>query len=250
MTTANLAPADAARGAAQVGVGVRALGMFLGGATLISLGAATTTAALSGFATAPTVATAVSAVAGFGFAAAFLTRHHPHARLGAASAVTSIRWGLVSILVGLLVAGAPSAAAVIGLAIFALSLDGVDGKLARRQRLESRFGAAYDMEVDSVFALALAALAALGPAGPVALVLGLPRYLFGGAALIAPWLNGPLADRYSRKVICVVQLIALIALQLPWLPVWAALSIVIGVAAALVWSFAVDIVALRRARTA
>ncbi|BAU31876.1 CDP-alcohol phosphatidyltransferase family protein [Microcella alkaliphila] len=77
--------------------------------------------------------------------------------------VTSIRWGLVSIIVGLLVAGAPSATAIIGLAIIALSLDGVDGKLARRQRLESRFGAACDMEVDSVFALVLAALAALGP---------------------------------------------------------------------------------------
>ena len=61
-----------------------------------------------------------------------------------------------------------AAAVVIPLSIIALSLDGVDGALARRQMLESRFGAAFDMEVDSAFALVLSILAALGPAGPAA----------------------------------------------------------------------------------
>lgn len=177
-----------------------------------------------------------------------LSRGHPHARLGAANAVTLLRLTIVGVLLSILLAGGGSAAVVIPLSIIALSLDGVDGALARRQKLESRFGAAFDMEVDSAFALVLSILAALGPAGPAALLLGLPRYLFGVAGLALPWLNGPLAPRFSRKVICVIQLIVLIALQLPFLEVWAALTLVGMTVGLLAWSFGLDIVSLSRSR--
>lgn len=179
-----------------------------------------------------------------------LARFHPHGRLGGANVVTLARLTIVGFLFTVLLAGGGQAAVVIAVSIVALSLDGVDGYLARRQGLASRFGASFDMEVDSAFALVLAGLAALGPAGPLALLLGLPRYLFGAAALAIPWLNGPPRPRFSRKTICVLQLIALIALQLPMLPPWAALTLVVATAALLAWSFGIDIVELWQGRAA
>lgn len=187
-----------------------------------------------------TVAVIVSAI--------MLRREHPHPRLGAANVVTLGRLTWVAILFGMLLAGGGNAVVIVGLSAVALSLDGVDGYLARRQHLESSFGARFDMEVDSAFALVLALLATLGPAGPAAVVLGLPRYLFWGAGRAMPWLNGDLPPRLSRKVICVVQLIALIVLQLPWLPPALALVIVAATVALLAWSFGVDIALLRRDR--
>lgn len=178
-----------------------------------------------------------------------LSRGHPHSRLGAANVVTLLRLTIVGVLLGILLAGGGNAAIVIPLSIVALSLDGVDGFLARRQKLASPFGAAFDMEVDSAFALVLSVSAALGPAGPAALLLGMPRYLFGIAGRAAPWLNGPLAPRFSRKVICVVQLIVLITLQLPSLATWSALTLVVLTVGLLAWSFGVDIVSLARSRS-
>jgi phosphatidylglycerophosphate synthase len=220
---------------------------FAGAATLTAAGAVAAVAGL-GLGPMSLVGAAVVAVAGGAVAARLLVVHHPHLRLGLANLVTIVRLGLVAVLVGLLVAGDPRPYVVIGIAVVALSLDGVDGRLARRQGLASRFGAGFDMEVDSLFGLVLAALAASGPAGPLALLLGLPRYVFGAAAAVAPWLDGPLPERFSRKVVCVVQLIALIVLQLPWLPVWSAVGLTIVAAALVAWSFALDIAHLRRVR--
>jgi phosphatidylglycerophosphate synthase len=187
-------------------------------------------------------------VAAFSTAAVFLRRGHPHTRLGLANMITLARLSMVTVLLGIFIAGRAEPWFVMTLGVIALSLDGVDGYAARRQGLASRFGASFDMEVDSAFALVLALLAATGPAGPLAILLGLPRYVYGLAALALPWLNGELAPRFSRKVVCVVQLIALIALQLPFLGMPVALAIVIVTAAALAWSFGVDTVALRRGR--
>ena len=67
-----------------------------------------------------------------------------------------------------------------------LALDGLDGWAARGARASPRrFGARFDMEVDALLILALAALAAgLGKAGPWVLGLGLMRYGF----VLAGWL--------------------------------------------------------------
>ncbi len=176
-----------------------------------------------------------------------LRRRHPHHRLGFANAVTLLRLALVSTLVIPLVGASPAPVAIITVATLSLSLDGVDGWLARRQELSSDFGGSFDMEVDSAFALVLALLAFIvGGAGWWVILLGLPRYLFGIAQLIWPWLKGSLPPRYSGKVICVIQLIVLIVLQAPFVPTAFGGALVIGTLAALAWSFARDIVWLWR----
>lgn len=198
------------------------------------------------------VVSVAAAGAAFGLALAVcavaLPHGHPHSRVGAANVITLARLAMVGLLLAILLTGGGWAPLVVTVSIVALSLDGLDGYLARRQRLVSRFGAAFDMEVDSAFALVLSVLAALGPAGPLALLLGLPRYLFGAAALALPWLNGQLPPRFSRKAVCVVQLIALIALQLPVLDPAAAMGIVLATLGLVAWSFAIDVVLLARSR--
>ncbi len=189
-------------------------------------------------------------LAGALLSAWYLGRHHPHDQLGFANIVTLFRLALVSTLVIPLVGATPAPVAIIVIAVISLSLDGVDGRLARRQGLSSNFGGRFDMEVDSVFALVLALLAVVvaGFGWPV-ILLGLPRYLFGIAGLALPWLNASLPPRLSGKVICVVQLSVLIALQLPWFGGTLGAVLAIGIAGALLWSFWHDIVALWRIRT-
>lgn len=183
-----------------------------------------------------------------GVAAWQLRRRHPHARLGLANAVTLLRLALVSALIIPLLGGAHEPVAIMAIATVSLSLDGVDGWLARRQGLSSDFGGSFDMEVDSVFALVLALLAALGGAPWIVVVLGLPRYLFWVAGAIWPWLYDPLPPRYSGKVVCVVQLIVLIVVQSPWVPTTLTVALFVGTLGALGWSFGRDIVWLWRRR--
>lgn len=185
-----------------------------------------------------------------------LARGYPHRRLGACNAVTHGRATLVALLAAPLAAPGLLADPGLGwtafaLAALALALDGVDGWLARRGGLASRFGARFDMEVDAAFALLLALLAWQGgKAGAWVLVLGLPRYAFVGAAVLVPWLRAPLPERWSRKAVCVLQIGALIALLAPPLaPPWSA-WLAGAVAVPLLWSFAMDVLWLRRRRGA
>ena len=185
-----------------------------------------------------------------------LSRNYPHDRLGIANVVTLSRTGSIAALFapltapGLLAGDDALAWTVLAIAVFSLSLDGVDGFFARRQNLTSGFGARFDMEVDSIFALLLAVLAwQSGKAGLWVLVLGGMRYLFLAAALIWPWLMAPLPDRFSRKAICVIQIAVLIALLAPIIsgPLSWALAAVATLL--LVWSFGRDIVWLARHRS-
>lgn len=179
-----------------------------------------------------------------------LHRFYPHHVLGLCNAVTIFRMVLVAVLVSTLFSGAANSWGVFLVAAAALALDGVDGWLARRANLVSSFGARFDMEVDSALALVLAILAFVsGSAGPLVLILGVPRYVFAGAGLIFPWLNAPLPERFSRKAVCVLQLATLIMLQLPFLPAMAANLCVVIAVLALIWSFERDVVWLRRRRT-
>jgi phosphatidylglycerophosphate synthase len=197
------------------------------------------------------VAAIVVGVAVFGVGASVtalrLHRRYPHARLGYANAVTLVRLALVSTLVIPLVGVSPAPVAIIVIASVSLSLDGVDGWLARRQQLTSPVSGSFDMEVDSVFALVLAALAVVVGGAPwIVLLLGLPRYVFWVAGAIWPWLYDPLPPRYSGKVVAVIQMITLIVLQLPGLPHLLAIALTVGVLGALGWSFGRDIVWLWR----
>jgi len=181
-----------------------------------------------------------------------MPRHYPHGRFGGCNTVTLFRTGLGATLVTPLVTGAidpMTGWAIVIVAIVALSLDGVDGWLARRSGLSSAFGARFDMEVDAALALILCLHAlADGLVGSVVLVLGVMRYLFIAASWVLPWMAAALPDRFGRKVVCVIQIAALIALQVPVLTQTPAQIIAFGAALALVWSFGRDTLWLWRHR--
>ena len=182
-------------------------------------------------------------------AARALHRGYPHARLGACNIVTLLRLALTMALLGPLMAGAGPSWAILTVALVALLLDGADGWLARRHGTASVFGARFDLEVDSALALVLAVGAATaGTVGSAAILLGLPRYLFAGGMWVFPWMRRDLPPRFSRKSVCVVQLGTLIALQAPILPAVATSALVAVALGLLAWSFAVDLIWLRRNR--
>jgi phosphatidylglycerophosphate synthase len=178
-----------------------------------------------------------------------LMRTYPHAVLGLCNVVTLVRLVIVASLAGALISTTSPDWAIFIIAMFALSLDGVDGWLARRQDLASNFGARFDMEVDAAFALVLALHAAFGGiAGFWVVALGLPHYLFVAANKVFPWLGGPLPERFSRKTVCVLQIGTLVALQAPILGAGVAGPLIVVASLALVWSFALDILWLWRSR--
>jgi hypothetical protein len=105
------------------------------------------------------------------------------------------------------------------------------------------------MEVDSALALILAVNAySAGTAGAIVLLIGIPRYAFVLAGLLLPWLDRPVPERFSRKVVCVVQIATLIFLQLPPVAADLANPVVAVVALSLVWSFGRDVIWLWRNR--
>ncbi|WP_282078222.1 CDP-alcohol phosphatidyltransferase family protein [Epibacterium ulvae] len=172
-----------------------------------------------------------------------------HTVLGLCNLVTLARLVLVAVLFVGLIAAEPVSWAGFCLAFVALSLDGIDGWLARKQGLSSTFGAAFDMQVDALLGLVLALSAALNAGAGVAVIfLGLPYYLFVLAGVFLPWLNAPLPDRFSRKAVCVAQIAVLIFLQMPVFANGTLDVLVMLVVCALIWSFGRDILWLKRAR--
>lgn len=202
---------------------------------------------------------AVAGVLYAAIAAVILSRigaYHPHARFGPANGVTLARAAINCVLAGTLVdleriaaPDAPIGLLFVALALLSLALDGFDGYFARRYRVESRFGARFDMEVDGLL-LALLALAAyrLDKAGAWVLLIGATYYLFLAARRALPWLDRPLAPSFRRKAVCVVQGASLIALMLPSVVPPLSQLVAAGALAALAYSFGVDIVALWRTR--
>lgn len=186
------------------------------------------------------------AMAMFGLSVALVVpgvwRSYPHAVFGLCNTVTLGRAALLSLLAGALFdAGAVSPWLVFWLGLTILSLDGVDGWLARRSQLKSDFGARFDMEVDAALGAVLAMwLLLTGRTGAEILVLGFMRYVFVLAGLMWPALRRELPESMRRKTICVVQIGTLIALACPLFPV-ALASWVAGLASALlVLSFGID----------
>ena len=182
-----------------------------------------------------------------------LDRAYPHPSFGACNAVTHLRLALVALLCVALLPGGTAGEGrwpVVAIAALALALDGIDGWLARRSGLVSRFGARFDVEIDCALALALASIAWLsGAAGVWVMALGLAHYAFWAAAAFWPWLSGPLPERLSRKAVGVLQIGTLLALATPAVmpPLSTALALV--AVAAVGWSFAVDIRHLHQTRT-
>lgn len=195
------------------------------------------------------------ALAGYGVCALvglwFLPLHGPHPRLGPANQVTLARAVLTGLLAGLVgEVGTPEVAwTVVGLALLAEVLDGVDGRLARRGGWVSEFGARFDLEVDALLVAVLALLAwSLGKAGPWVLASGLLRYGFVAAGFRWRWLQRPLPASRRRQAVCVLQVLTLTLALAPVLPpAWSAPVAALGLAL-LGYSFAVDTLWLARRR--
>jgi phosphatidylglycerophosphate synthase len=174
---------------------------------------------------------------------------HPFRRFGPANQVTSIRALLVALIAGLIGESAdPSLAwtAIAG-AASATVLDGLDGWLARRTRMESGFGARFDMEMDALLIQALAILVwQFGKAGPWIVAAGLLRYAFVGAGWVLPWMRQPLPTTVRGKLICVVQIAGLGLALLPGIAPPASSTIAAISFAALCWSFFIDTLWLYR----
>lgn len=174
---------------------------------------------------------------------------YPHGRIGGCNRVTLLRMALVAALLVPLNAGYAGGWIVAGIAAAALILDGVDGHLARRSGLDSPFGARFDIEADAAMALVLALhVLAYRAMIPEALILGLTRYAFVLAQGPWPWLRADLPPRRWRKVVCVLQLSALIAVQVPLVGPDPAAAVARLAAGALILSFWVDLRWLWRRR--
>ncbi|WP_245716406.1 CDP-alcohol phosphatidyltransferase family protein [Micromonospora humi] len=131
----------------------------------------------------------------------------------------------------------------------ALSLDWVDGQVARRTGTVSALGARFDMEVDSFLVLVLCVHVS-GQVGPWVLVIGAMRYAFVAAGWALPWLNGSLPPRYWRKTVAAVQGIALAVVAADVLPRALAVVLLAGALALLLESFGRDVLWLWRRRAA
>ena len=180
---------------------------------------------------------------------ASLGRHHLFARFGFANQLTTARAVIVVLVAGLIGESAvpPVAATAAAASLVATVLDGVDGWLARREGMASAFGARFDVEIDALLIQALAILAWRdGKAGSWVLLSGLVRYGFVAAGWVLPWMQGPLVPTLRGRVICVVQIAALIVAVVPAVAPPASAAIAAIGLAALCYSFLVDTLRLWR----
>jgi phosphatidylglycerophosphate synthase len=133
-----------------------------------------------------------------------------------------------------------------------LTLDGVDGRVARARGEASAFGARFDVETDAAMLIVLSvAVAALGIAGWWVLAIGGMRYGYVATSLVVPALRRPLPDSYSGKVIAVIQAVALLTalgFGLTHGAHWVPTTFLLVALALLCWSFGRSVLwQLRRA---
>jgi phosphatidylglycerophosphate synthase len=164
---------------------------------------------------------------------------------GLANQVTLLRSALACLIGSALLAGgqAPFESwSLSALAAAALVLDALDGRLARRLGLVSRFGARFDMEVDALLILILALLVWQSDRVDAwVLASGLMRYGFVLAGRPCAWLRRPLPPSRRRQAVCAAQGTVLLVCLLPPVAPWLA-GLAAGVAlAALAGSFAADV---------
>jgi phosphatidylglycerophosphate synthase len=192
---------------------------------------------------------AALAVGGGGLLLWLAARRCAAQSFGAANTVTLARAVLVLLLIASL--GVPATGAfawlVVAVGTLAVALDGVDGVLARKRAEASEFGARFDMEIDALLILVLAALVwQHDKAGAWILLAGLLRYAFVAAGSAAPWLAAALPPSRRRQAVCVVQIASLLGALVPLVATpWSAALALVGLAA-LVWSFGVDVAWLAR----
>ncbi|AHE98223.1 CDP-alcohol phosphatidyltransferase family protein [Thioalkalivibrio paradoxus] len=136
---------------------------------------------------------------------------------------------------------------LIGVSAMVVTLDAVDGAVARRTRRTSEFGARFDMEVDAWLILMLSLLVwRTGQAGAWVLLIGMLRYAFVAAGWYWTWLNKTLPPSRRRQSVCVLQSLALLAALVPMMSPMAASIVVLAALVLLSYSFAVDVLWLYR----
>ena len=127
-----------------------------------------------------------------------------------------------------------------------LTLDGVDGRVARARREATPFGARFDVETDAAMLVVLSVgVAALGIAGWWVVAIGTMRYGYAATSLVVPALRMPLPYRYSAKVVAVAQAVALLAALVIGLAHgrhWVPTALLLAALASLCWSFARDVI--------
>ena len=124
----------------------------------------------------------------------------------------------------------------------AMTLDGVDGWVARRTGNATDFGGRFDMELDAFLMLALSGLVWLSSqTGPWVILIGALRYLFVAAGWIWPHFQAELPRSQRRKIVCVAQGVALLVCLGPIIPSAMASVVAAGALLLLIYSFAVDV---------
>jgi phosphatidylglycerophosphate synthase len=130
-------------------------------------------------------------------------------------------------------------ATLVTLASIALTLDFVDGWIARRTATESALGAKLDGEVDAFLILVLSVEVA-PTAGAWVIAIGLARYAFLAAGWALPWLRAPLPRRHWRKTVTASQGIALVIAASGVAPSWLSRTLLALALALLLESFGRD----------
>lgn len=219
------------------------LGLAGSAALLVTLGS---TVGLSG----PGWAVGLLVGLGTALAVSFGLRRAGATGLGPADRVTLVRavlTGGVAALVAEAFVGPVPAGVLVGLATAGLVLDGVDGRVARRTRTASAFGARFDVESDALLVLVLSVHVAR-EVGPWVLLIGAARYLFVLAGTRLRWLRGPLPPRRWRKVVAVVQAVALLLAASGLVPPLVDALVLAVALLLLAESFGRDVVRLHRHR--
>jgi phosphatidylglycerophosphate synthase len=177
--------------------------------------------------------------------------NHGRQGLGPADHVTVTRGTLACVVAALTtdtaISSAPTTPLVL-LASLALTLDAVDGRVARRTRTASALGARMDLEVDAFLILVLS-VAAAAVLGWWVLAIGAFRYVFAVATWVAPWLGGAVAPQYWRKAVAALQGIVLTLATAQLLPPATAAATVVVALVLLAWSFGTQGAELWRVRS-
>ncbi len=167
-------------------------------------------------------------------------------RLGAANAATLARGVLMAWLAGFVVVPWEGAIAPVPVALYATGvvLDAVDGALARRAGLVTALGARLDGAVDGLGLFAgLAVAVAGGVLSPPFLALGLVKYSYLAAAWRRLRRSEPLRAlpaRGSRRLLAVLQMLAVVVALAPPVTAAAAELVVAGAGSAYLLGFVRD----------
>ena len=175
-------------------------------------------------------------------------------RLEPADWVTFARASLAAAIAALVAdsfSGPISVSLLVSLAVVALVLDFMDGRIARSTGKSGPLGAHFDGEVDALLMLVLSVYVAR-LYGPWVLAIGAMRYAFLIAWLAFPWMRRPLPPRYWRKVVTAAQGVVLTVAAAAVLPAPATRIALLGALAVLSESFGRDVwwLRVRRPRTA